>query len=99
LQTPSFAAPLLGYPACVRIRIVKAMSGILDGHSLSALIPGTVYEIDEHLAIQLIALYGAVEDASDTPAVPLDVPDTAFELPGVTGGVHILQHERRKKPR
>jgi hypothetical protein len=76
------------------------MAGILDGHSLSALIPETVYEVDEHLGIQLIALYGAVEDHSETPAVSLNSPETAFDvLPDVTGGIHILHHERRKKPR
>ena len=76
------------------------MTGVLDGHSLSGLIPGTVYEIDEHLAIQLIALYGAVEDKSDTPAVPLDAPDPAADLPEIgRGGIHILHRERRKHPR
>jgi hypothetical protein len=75
------------------------MTGVLDGHSLSGLIPGTVYEMDEHLAIQLIALYGAVEDESDTPAVPLDMPDPAVDLPEIGGGVHILHRERRKHPR
>ena len=73
-------------------------TGILDGQGLSVFIPGTVYEIDEHLGIQLIALYGAVEDKSETPAV--DLPsDTSRELPVIEGGVHIITRERRTKPR
>lgn len=83
----------------MRVRIVKTLAGILDGRGLSALIPDVVYEMDDHLGRQLIDLQGAVEDTSDTPAVPLDMPDTADELPVVSGGVHILSRERRKLPR
>ena len=82
----------------MRIRIVKPMAGILDGQSLSVFIPGTIYEIDEHLGIQLIALNGAVEDGSKAPAVDLQT-DTSRELPVIEGGVHILTRERRRKPR
>ena len=82
----------------MRIRIVKPMTGILDGQSLSVFIPGTIYEIDEHLGIQLIALNGGVEDGSKTPAVDLQ-SDTSRELPVIEGGVHIITRERRKKPR
>ena len=56
----------------MRVRIVKTLAGILDGRGLSALIPDVVYEMDDHLGRQLIDLQGAVEDTSDTPAVPLD---------------------------
>jgi hypothetical protein len=53
----------------VRVRIIKAMAGILDGQSLSVLLSNAIYDIDEHLAVQLIALGGAVEDVSEPHAI------------------------------
>ena len=74
------------------------MAGILHGQSLSVFMPGTVYEIDEHLGVQLIALSGGVEDESTTRAVHLST-QFADELPGIDGGVRILRRERRKTKR
>ena len=53
----------------MRVRIVKAMAGILDGQSLSVFRPHNVYDVDERLAVQLIDLGGAVEDISKTRAI------------------------------
>ena len=74
------------------------MAGILDGQSLSVFLPDTIYEIDEHLGVQLIALKAAVEDESTGSALRLS-PQFDDDLPGIGGGVRILQPERRKKPR
>ena len=55
--------------AFVRIRILKPTSGVLDGVSLSHLIPGLVYEVSASLGTFLIAQEAAEEDASSTIAV------------------------------
>lgn len=69
------------------------MAGILDGQSLSAFVPGFIYNIDTHLAVQLIALGGATEDFTTTLPVPLD---TAHEMNVIEGGVRIIRARQKK---
>lgn len=83
----------------MRIRIIKPVAGILDGQSLSAFVPGLVYDVDAHLGIQLIALGGATEEVSKAPTIGGDASDIADEPPAMSGGVHVITRERRKTPR
>ena len=80
----------------MRIRLVKRMTSILDGQSLSAFVPALIYELDAHLALQLVGLGGAAEDFTTTPAVPLASAD---DTSAIHGGVHLVRRERRKKER
>jgi hypothetical protein len=77
------------------IRIVKRMAGILDGHSLSAFVPGDTYDLDDHFALQLIDLGGAI----DVPISPLFPADTADDMHLIDGGVRITRRARQEKKR
>jgi hypothetical protein len=69
--------------------MLKAMVGVLDGISLSRLVPGLTYDMEESLARYLITCGAAEETASTRPAlvVPVDEPDIAH----LTGGVTVTQ--------
>jgi len=58
----------------MRIRILKASTGIMDGVSLSYLVPGSVYEVPVSLGTWLIAKDAAEADVNETLGVviPLD---------------------------
>jgi hypothetical protein len=83
----------------VRIRVLRPTAGILDGQSLSAFLPGVVYDVEAHLALQLITMGTAIEEASKVPAVGVDAFDIADAPPAIDGGVHVITRERRKVPR
>lgn len=72
----------------MRIRILKATTGVMDRVSLSRLLPGLTYDVDASLAGHLIA-QGAAQAASSPPAlvVPIDVHDPHMEH--LTGGITI----------
>lgn len=73
----------------MRVRILRAAVGIMDGISLSHLIPGTTYEVPAELGYWLISR-GVAELASATAgdmAVPLDNPYAYEQL---TQGVSII---------
>lgn len=72
----------------MRVRIVKAMAGILDGTSLSQFALGSVYEVPGSLARQLAALGGArLLSDSDPASVNGNNGDH------VAGGVTVLHRE------
>jgi hypothetical protein len=73
----------------VRVRMLKPMVGVLDTVSLSRLVPGLTYDVDEGLAKHLISCGAAEETASTRPAlvVPVDDPYLAH----VTGGITVSQ--------
>jgi hypothetical protein len=66
--------------------MLKAMVGVLDGISLSRLVPGLTYDMEESLARYLITCGAAEETASTRPAlvVPVDEPNIAHLTGGVT---------------
>jgi ribosomal protein S12 len=79
----------------VRIRIVKRTVGILDGQSIKAFVPGDIFDVEEHSALQFVEMGGAI-DAPITPRFP---PESAGDTHSINGGVHIIRRERRKKER
>ena len=75
----------------VRVRIVKPLTGVIEGHPLSSLIPGYIYEIDDFTGEQLLALNAAVEVRSTDPV--LATPSTAsddVDVERVAGGVIVI---------
>jgi hypothetical protein len=78
----------------MHVRIEKAISGILDGVSLSQLVPGLVYDLPDSLGKQLEAL-GAVRPVPIVrPSLVLPLNDGIFtETEHFTGGVNIEPRE------
>ena len=69
--------------------MLKPMVGVLDGVSLSRLVPGLMYDVEDGLARYLITCGSAEETASTRPAlvVPVDDPYIAH----LTGGITVTQ--------
>ena len=83
----------------MRVRIIQALSGVVDGVPLSSLVPGFVYDLDDAVAMQLIEMRGAA------PARSTDIPAISAEDVGsacLSGGVHVVQpdtaHAKRSRP-
>jgi len=74
----------------VQVRILRPIVGIVDGVSLSHLLPGMAYELSSSLGMWLISQGNAEEVRVSTPAmvVPLDNP-LAFEQ--LTRGIQVSQ--------
>jgi hypothetical protein len=70
----------------VRVRILKSSEGIIQGVSLSRLLPGVTYEVPLSLGTFLIGQGAAEEDV--TPAVELVIP-IDIESSALTGGVSV----------
>jgi len=77
----------------MRVRILKAVAGVLDGQSLGRLAPGLVYELDDALARQLMSMGCAREENSKAPALVMRVADEALDEARLTGGVRVVTHE------
>lgn len=73
----------------MRVRILKPIAGVLDGHSLARLIPGFLYEVDDVLARQLIAMGGAKEETSDGRELVSGGTDDGLGE-ALTGGIHVV---------
>jgi hypothetical protein len=71
------------------VRIVKPIVGILDGVSLSTLVPGLIYDLEASLARYLISC-GAAEESAGTPAVSV-VPEDDPYIAHLVGGVIVTQ--------
>jgi hypothetical protein len=99
----------------MRVRILKAVAGVLDGQSLGKLTPGLLYELDDALARQLMSMGCAKEENSQAPALVMRAADEALDEARLTGGVRVIPREaamddatpdrrlgfadRRKRPR
>lgn len=87
----------------MRIRILKQSKGILDGVSLSALLPDLTYEVPVSLGAFLIGQGTAKEDVSDSIGlvIPVNEPSHAmrkgFAIPPVID--HEDDRPARKRPR
>jgi hypothetical protein len=86
----------------VRVRILKGLTGIIEGQSLSQFTAGEIYEVDDFLGTQLVLLSAATEVPS-THGTATSV-DADFER--LAGGVHVVQRqtaedrpERRRRKR
>ena len=73
----------------MRVRVLKPMVGVLDGVSLSRLVPGLGYDLEDGLARYLITCGAAEEMAGGRPALvaPIDDPYIAQ----LTGGITVTQ--------
>lgn len=72
-----------------RVRIIKPLAGILDGVSLSTLVPGLIYDLEADLARYLISC-GAAEESAAARA-PSVVPEDDPYIAHVVGGVIVTQ--------
>lgn len=77
----------------MRIRILRAVAGVLDGQSLGRLIPGLLYELDDALARQLISMGCAEEEDSRAPALVMRAVDESLDEARLTGGVRVVARE------
>jgi len=99
----------------MRVRILKAVAGVLDGQSLGKLAPGLLYELDDALARQLMSMGCAKEENSQAPALVMRAAEEPLDEARLTGGVRVVPREaaaddarpdrrlgtadRRKRPR
>jgi hypothetical protein len=99
----------------MRVRILRAVAGVLDGQSLGKLTPGLLYELDDALARQLMSMGCAKEESSQAPALVMRAVDEPLDEARLTGGVRVVPLEsarddsrpdrrlgmadRRKRPR
>jgi len=99
----------------MRVRILKAVAGVLDGQSLGKLAPGLLYELDAALARQLMSMGCAKEENSQAPALVMRAAEEPLDEARLTGGVRVVPREaaaddarpdrrlgtadRRKRPR
>jgi hypothetical protein len=80
----------------MRVRILKAVAGVLDGQSLGRLTPGLLYELDDLVARQLISMGCAREENSQAPALVMRVADESLDEARLTGGVRVIPREIAK---
>jgi hypothetical protein len=73
----------------LRVRILKALTGIMEGHSLSQFLPGYIYDVTESFGLNLMALGTAIEVRSTDPAVSDDI-----DMSRLTGGVHVIPPDK-----
>jgi hypothetical protein len=80
----------------MRVRILKAVAGVLDGQSLGRLAPGLLYELDDALARQLMSMGCAKEENSQAPALVMRAADELFDEGPLTGGVRVVPRDTAK---
>jgi len=80
----------------MRVRILRAVAGVLDGHSLGKLTPGLLYELDDALARQLMSMGCAKAEDSHAPALVMRAVDDSLDEARLTGGVRVVPREIAK---
>jgi len=73
----------------VRVRILRALEGIIEGRPLSQFVVGFIYDVPEEFGEQLIALEAAIEVRSTDPAVSDDI-----DLERLSGGVVVVPPDK-----
>jgi len=76
----------------MRIRILKPVSGVLEGVSLSTLSTGLQYDVEASLARYLISTGAAEAIASGPPALVIAADDPY--IAHLTGGVTVSQNAK-----
>jgi hypothetical protein len=76
----------------VRVRIIKALTGVIEGRPLSEFVPGFIYDVDELVGAQLIEFAAAIEVRSTDPAPATDSKDV--DLARLSGGVRVLPPDK-----
>jgi hypothetical protein len=77
----------------MRVRILRAVAGVLDGQSLGKLTPGLLYELDDAFARQLISMGCAKEENSQAPALVMRAADEPLDEARLIGGVRVVPSE------
>jgi hypothetical protein len=80
--------------ATVRIRVLKALEGVMEGHSLSQFLPDYIYEVPESIGRQLIAMNAALEVRSTDPVLVTPADDEEGDVARLAGGVIVVQQDR-----
>ena len=80
------------YHRCyVRVRILKPLTGIIEGISLSQLVPGQVYQVSEDFGAQLVEMNAATELQSSDPLLATPSTSSAdVDVDRVAGGIVVL---------
>jgi len=76
----------------LRVRILKAVTGIIEGQPLSHFIPGFIYDVDDFVGGQLMVLKAAIEVRATDPAV--DITGDDIDMARLTGGVQVIPQEK-----
>ena len=74
------------------MRILQALAGVIEGHSLSQFVPGYVYDVPEAFGRQLIELKAAVEVRATDPAIERESDD--IDMARLTGGVQVTPRDK-----
>ena len=80
----------------VRIKILQPCTGVMDGVSLSHLLPGVTYDVPISLGRWLISQRNAEEDVTPTVGVPVPLDETSAIF---TGGVSVSPRKDRDDDR
>lgn len=78
---------------------MKALDGVLDGHSLSQFLPGYIYDVDESMGRQLVAMNAAIEVRSTDPALVTSDNDAEGHVERLAGGVIVVPPDRAQNGR
>ena len=76
----------------LRVRILQALAGVIEGHSLSQFVPGYVYDVPEAFGRQLIEMKAAVEVRATDPAIEPEGDD--IDMARLTGGVQVVPQDK-----
>ena len=76
----------------MRVRIIKTLTGIIEGRPLSEFLPGFIYDVDDLVGGQLIEFDAAIEVRSTDPAPATDSKDV--DLARLAGGVYVLPPDK-----
>jgi hypothetical protein len=83
----------------MRLRILQPAAGVMDGISLSHLIPGLTYDVPPSIAHYLTA-NGFAEELTSADAAFVIPIDDLRAFTGVVGGITVSQTDRaRDEPR
>lgn len=83
----------------MRIRLVKALDGVLDGLALSQFLPGYIYDVDESVGRQLVAMNAAIEVRSTDPALVTSDNDADGHVERLAGGIIVVPpHRAQDRP-
>ena len=66
----------------------------MEGHPLSQFIPNCIYEVDESIGRQLMAMDAAIEVRSTDPVMLTAGDDAEGDLERIAGGVIVVQQDR-----
>lgn len=81
----------------MRVRIVRPLTGVMEGQPLSRFMPGLVYDVNPFLGFQLIEIDGAVEEPFADPADVVHEGDMEHMEGPMIGGVHVVQPDSAKE--